>query len=446
MARIVIHMRMGAAGHWFPTFRLASQLAARGHQVTYVGIPDDHDLVGNRFAFQPVFEDVAPRGLTAKLNEAATRTPLRVHLAYHRILRRAVAAYLDGRMERVLAELGADMLIADMGMQLTLLAAHRLGLPYLGLSTDFTAPFRPGVPPVTSALRPDGRLATQARIAAAWAPLLLRARLLSWVGYYGWPRAAVRAMARRCHFPLSRIDRASVHATLQIPHAVLCPASLDFPDAAPAGRRYGDPLVDLDRVEPARGGEPWLASGRPVVYCSLGSHAHLFAGRGGVLRAVSEACARLPAFEHVLQVGKGFDVARLGPLPPNVHVLAWAPQMRILASARVAVTHGGLGSVKECIASGVPMLVVPHVNDQPGNAARVAFHGLGRALSARELEAGAVAAAITDLAENPRYRQAMARVRRDFADADAAQTIAGLVEGHLRDRTAHAPSPALARG
>ena len=43
------------------------------------------------------------------------------------------------------------------------------------------------------------------------------------------------------------------------------------------------------------------------------------------------------------------------------------------------VTHGGLNSIRESIALGVPMLVCP-VDlrwDWPSNAAKVVFHGLG---------------------------------------------------------------------
>lgn len=56
------------------------------------------------------------------------------------------------------------------------------------------------------------------------------------------------------------------------------------------------------------------------------------------------------------------------------------PQIDILKYADLMITHGGLGSIKECMDAGVPLLVVP-INqelDQPGNAARIEANGLGK--------------------------------------------------------------------
>jgi UDP:flavonoid glycosyltransferase YjiC (YdhE family) len=80
---------------------------------------------------------------------------------------------------------------------------------------------------------------------------------------------------------------------------------------------------------------------------------------------------------RALVVSGGED---LGPAPPHVGIVERAPQLEILRRASLMITHGGLGSVKECAALGVPMLVFPLKDDQPGNAARVEARGLGRVL------------------------------------------------------------------
>lgn len=55
------------------------------------------------------------------------------------------------------------------------------------------------------------------------------------------------------------------------------------------------------------------------------------------------------------------------------------PQLKVLQHADLFVTHGGLGSVKESINYGVPMLVYPLdlQYDQNGNGLKVEHHGLG---------------------------------------------------------------------
>ena len=67
-----------------------------------------------------------------------------------------------------------------------------------------------------------------------------------------------------------------------------------------------------------------------------------------------------------------------GPLPDNVHVVSWAPQLEALAAADVAIVHGGTNTADECILAGVPMLVYcGHETDMAGTTSRIEYHGLG---------------------------------------------------------------------
>jgi zeaxanthin glucosyltransferase len=63
--------------------------------------------------------------------------------------------------------------------------------------------------------------------------------------------------------------------------------------------------------------------------------------------------------------------------PDNALMVTFAPQEHLLPRSSLAITHAGLGTIKESIASGVPMLAFPLLYDQPGNGARIAYHGLG---------------------------------------------------------------------
>jgi zeaxanthin glucosyltransferase len=55
------------------------------------------------------------------------------------------------------------------------------------------------------------------------------------------------------------------------------------------------------------------------------------------------------------------------------------PQIPLLERAALMITHGGLGTVKECIFNDTPMVVFPIGRDQPDNAKRIVHHGLGLA-------------------------------------------------------------------
>ena len=64
---------------------------------------------------------------------------------------------------------------------------------------------------------------------------------------------------------------------------------------------------------------------------------------------------------------------------------SFIPQLGLLQRASPMITNGGPGTVRECIWFRVPMIVAPCRYDQPGNAARVVRHGLGRRVSVKRV-------------------------------------------------------------
>jgi UDP:flavonoid glycosyltransferase YjiC (YdhE family) len=126
-------------------------------------------------------------------------------------------------------------------------------------------------------------------------------------------------------------------------------------------------------------------------------------------------------------------------LPPNVHTLAWAPQRAVLAQAELFVTHAGLSSTREAILEGVPMIAIPLAGDARGNAARIAYHGLGERFLA-EAPIETFLETVDRVLREPRYAQAVAKMRAQF-EADAANQmgvkfIDDVLEGRIRPLTA----------
>jgi rhamnosyltransferase subunit B len=67
-------------------------------------------------------------------------------------------------------------------------------------------------------------------------------------------------------------------------------------------------------------------------------------------------------------------------------------------------------TLNQALASGRPMLVVPHAHDQPDNADRARRLGVARIVSPRRYRAGRVAAILEDLLTSPSHAEAAARV------------------------------------
>jgi zeaxanthin glucosyltransferase len=115
----------------------------------------------------------------------------------------------------------------------------------------------------------------------------------------------------------------------------------------------------------------------------------------------------------------------LVPQPPeHALVVPAVPMLELMPHLDAVVCHGGLNTVCESLAHGVPLVVAPIRHDQPVNAAQVAAAGCGLRVSATRVTPDALRAAVTTVLDDPAYRRAAARVRDSFRAAGGAGTAA----------------------
>ena len=119
--------------------------------------------------------------------------------------------------------------------------------------------------------------------------------------------------------------------------------------------------------------------------------------RGDVLARIAEAL-RTAGLRAAIATGTT-DAAALGPVPGDWLVAEYLPQVRLLASAAAAVTHGGNNSVTEAVGHGVPLLVLPFSTDQFAGAAAIERTGTGRALDPNAASVHDLAAALREVAD-----------------------------------------------
>jgi MGT family glycosyltransferase len=222
---------------------------------------------------------------------------------------------------------------------------------------------------------------------------------------------------------------------LRMRELILCPRELELPGRSHEREpevHYVEPNVDLDRRTERE--FPWeaLDPSRRLLYVSMGSQSYR-AGRESAerfLRTVVEAFASRPDWQVVLSTGSLLSSAEI-PAPPGGIVTAWAPQVELLRRASVALTHAGLGTIKECILCGVPMVVFPFsINDQPDNAHRVVHHGLGVSGDLRNVSAAAITT-LVEQADRPAVRESLERMRQRFLEAERSETGVRLIEDLL---------------
>jgi UDP:flavonoid glycosyltransferase YjiC (YdhE family) len=64
-------------------------------------------------------------------------------------------------------------------------------------------------------------------------------------------------------------------------------------------------------------------------------------------------------------------------VPENARLVEWISYSRAMADASLVITHAGHGTLARALASGCPVVAVPHSGDMAENAARADWAGVG---------------------------------------------------------------------
>ncbi len=101
-------------------------------------------------------------------------------------------------------------------------------------------------------------------------------------------------------------------------------------------------------------------------------------------------------------------------LPNAIFVTAYAPFSLLLPQAAMMVHHGGIGTLSQCFAAGIPQLVVHMSLDQPDNADRVARLGVGLSIGAQQLTEKRLSALVKRCLEDRSFKDHASRRAEDL--------------------------------
>jgi MGT family glycosyltransferase len=139
---------------------------------------------------------------------------------------------------------------------------------------------------------------------------------------------------------------------------------------------------------------------RPLLYISLGTVVN---DRLPFYRSCLAAFGSEP-WQIVLSLGERVTREELGPLPANVIVRPFVPQLAILQRASVFLTHGGTNSVMESLYHRVPLVVAPSTPEHTITGRRVAELGLGLTIEDTEPDIQALRTAVASVLHDPAIR------------------------------------------
>jgi len=170
-----------------------------------------------------------------------------------------------------------------------------------------------------------------------------------------------------------------------------------------------------------------------LLYAGFGSY---FTANHRWLQALFRAIEKRPGWELLLSLGGVSDRASLGALPDRVHAFSWLPQLQLLEQAELAIVHGGIATIDECVLAGLPMLVCPgRATDMPGNTARVLHHGLGLAADPQRDGPADILIALDRLFDDRGFSERVAAMGKRYRRYVTDRVAETAVENLLRSAT-----------
>ena len=446
MAHIVC-ITGGLTGILNASLALVQQLRQAGHRVTYASPAD-------------LSKPVAAQGIpyvqldrwVMQLGEPPMGRWAKFRLQQQR-QQRAVNALGMQHFIETIQGLAPDLLLLDIEMHPHIMAAVIEQLPVALLCPFLSVWKRPNLPPIhTKTIPGQGWPGSRLGIEWSW----LRYGLTKWKEFQQerWRRvgldwiSVLGRYAQQIGLPL-RLRFGFRQWLVPYPDEtlpILClnALELDFPHQPHPSMRYMGPMV-FEPPQTSAITNPSLKqifehrhlSKRPLIYCGLSS---LAKADNQFLQQIIETASCSPQWDWVLGLGGSLKPDELGDVPANVYAFGWAPQLEILKQADCAIINSGINSINECISCGVPMLVYSlDCADQNGNAARVAYHGLGIVGNAQQNDASRVGRHIQTLLTDKAYRSSVERMRECFLTYGQENRAVEFVEDLLREQLQQRP-------
>lgn len=195
--------------------------------------------------------------------------------------------------------------------------------------------------------------------------------------------------------PVSRLFHSWIHSPRRVIALFpdwFAPRQPDWPQQL---RLAGFPLFDdPGEAELDPEVDRWLNEGdAPIVFTPGTANRHagaFFRAAAGALSRLGRRGLFLTKFdEHLPEL----DAAR-------VRHVSYVPFSRVLPRCAAIVHHGGIGTLAQGLAAGIPQLVMPMGFDQPDNADRLVRLGVGSWLTPRRFTGARVAGALSRLLES----------------------------------------------
>jgi rhamnosyltransferase subunit B len=360
----ILIIAIGSAGDVHPFLGLARTFVKQGHRVSFCTSP----------AFAPVVERsglrLLPLGTAEEYHAAMNDPALWDPRTSFKVLWKIMAGYIRPLFDILEAEVDPEtVLVGSLWAFGARLMQEKYGVPYVSVQVSPSTFFSAKLPPVHKRFT-----------IPSYFPYWLRASLLRAIDRHVIDRLCAPDLNRVRAIlglpPVTSVLGQWVHS----PQGVLglfpewfAPPQTDWPKRVAL---TGFPLFDEgDFREVDTELEEFLAGGKAPVVFTPGST--MVDGMTFFKTAADVLC---------FLGQRGIFLAKEGeplpPLPSTVLVRSYVPLSKLLPRARALVHHGGVGTMSQAFAAGIPQLAVPFAHDQFDNAERMRRLGCGLRLDA----------------------------------------------------------------
>ncbi len=380
----------GDPGHAFPMLALGSRLAARGHDVmleTWGRWREHVEAEGMAFVAAPEYP-VWPTG----------EQPLKPYEA-------VVAATAETRP--AVAEFSPDVIVHDILTLAPAMAAELEGIPAATLIPHLYPDNAPGQPPYAVGARMP-RTRAGRRIWGLMEPIV---------------RSGLRQGRRELNDMRARLALGPVQRLHGGLSQRLCMvgtfAQLEYRSEWPENVHVVGPVMwepPFGEVEPPPGDAPLVL----VAPSTAQDPEHR------LLRAALAGLADEPV--RVLATWNRRPVHEPLPVPANARLVEWVSYSRTMPRCALVICHAGHGTMVRALASGSPVVCVPHAGDMAENAARADWAGVGVRLPWRLLTPTTLRLAVRRALSRPSLAVRARQLAASAGARDGAERAAELVE------------------
>ncbi len=379
-----------AIGHVFPFIYLCKELKKRGHHIVFFNLGDFKDkILKEDFNFCEIGAQFIKKGSMSILqNELGQLTGLKAMEQWQKINNKLTYVICATLPSKIIQE-KIDFLLVDQSDASGGSIAEYLKIPYISIVIGNSLTWEESIPPIFTGWQYSEKIINIKRNIIGMKEVTRTFKPLhDTINSFRKKWGLQSFVFKNDLFPVSPIAQiAQMPSFFDLPRKEL---SSNFSYTGPfKGQMISNFEFPFNRL-----------NGKPIIFVSLGTVVN---SRIEIFENISKASSMFDV-QLVIALGSNHIPDALLSLPNDAIVVGYAPQFEILKSAKLCITHGGLNTVLDALAHGVPLLAIPISFDQPGTAERIRWHELGDVISVNQvLEPEYLFQKLSNILNNDKY-------------------------------------------